>query len=289
MQSRQEWARADDGVDISLAQRSRLLNISRQGVYYTPAKKADKLRRLSKEDKEKRMAEMDRIHVRLPATGARKMAKMLTENKLATNRYEAAELMALMNIKAIYPRPNTSKPAKQHPKFPYLLKNKKIWLPNQAWSIDTTYIPFKGGHMYLTAIIDLHSRVIVGWALADSLDSAPILDCVQGAFMRYGLPGILNSDMGSNFTSRAYIALLAANHVEQSMDGKGRWIDNIFIERWFRTLKSEYIHINDFDTPRELRAGITQFIDDYNKLRVHEALGYSTPMAVYEQAFKEAA
>ena len=289
MQSRQDWAKTAEGGPVGKRRRCELLGISRQGIYYTHAKKADKLRKFTEEDKEVRMAELDQIHTKMPATGARKMARMLTDKDRPTNRYEAAELMRQMNIKAIYPRPNTSKPNKAHAKFPYLLRNKKIWLPNQAWAIDITYIPFKGGHMYLTAIIDIYSRMIMGWALADSLDNAPVLNCVEEAYERYGIPALQNSDQGSHFTSNAYIALLAENNVTQSMDGKGRWVDNVWIERWFRTLKSEYIHINEFNTPRELRRSVADFINCYNNLRVHESLDYKTPMAVWQGAFVKAA
>lgn len=235
------------------------------------------------------MAEIDKIHTSMPATGARKMARMLTARKLATSRYEATTLMRQMNICAIYPKPNLSKPAKSHPHFPYLLKGKRIFCANQVWSIDITYIPYKGGHMYLTAIIDWYSRMIVGWRLADSLDSAPVLSCVKEAFDHFGTPAIMNSDQGSHFTASAYSALLSDHGVEQSMDGKARWVDNVIIERWFRTLKYEWVYINEYDSPRELRTGIAGFIQDYNEMRLHESLDYKTPIEVWGSSFTQAA
>jgi putative transposase len=244
---------------------------------------------MSAKDKEERMAEIDKIHNDRPATGARKMARELTQNGLPTTRYAATVLMEEMNIRCIYPKPNLSKPAKGHKTFPYLLKSKTIWFPNQVWAIDITYIPFKGGHMYLTAIIDWYSRMIVGWTLADSLENAPVLDCVKGAFGRYGVPSIMNSDQGSNFTATAYVELLASHCVAQSMDGKARWVDNVIIERWFRTLKSEYIYLNDFTSPRELRAGIAAFIKSYNDDRLHASLDYRTPAEVWGDVFTKAA
>jgi len=290
VQTRLDWARADTSKDIPTTRKCELLEIPRSTLYApVKAKEKDVLRRLDAEEKEKRMAMMDRIHAVMPATGARKMARMLTKGGLPTNRYEAGELMRQMNIYAIYPLPNTSRPARGHPKFPYLLKGKRIWLPNQAWAIDITYIPFKGGHMYLTAVIDLFSRMIVGWALSDSLVVGPVIKCVQQAFDTYGIPALMNSDQGSHFTSIAYVELLASNHVAQSMDGKARWVDNVIIERWFRTLKTEYVHINAFETPRELRTGITCFIETYNSLRLHESLDYETPKKVWGQAFRNAA
>lgn len=244
---------------------------------------------MSTEDKEKRMKMIDEIHNELPASGARQMSKKLTRAGMPTTRYAAGALMEEMNIKCIYPKPNTSKPGKGHVKFPYLLKNKRIWLPNQVWAIDITYIPFNGGHMYLTALIDWYSRMIVGWKLADSLESAPVLACVEEAYEKYGIPSCQNSDQGSHFTSKAYIGLLAKSHVAQSMDGKARWVDNVIIERWFRTLKSEYIYINEFESPRELRVGIGRFIDSYNESRLHASLDYRTPSEVWGDAFAKAA
>ena len=275
---------------IPTRRKCELLDIPRSTYYSKPKKKEkDTLRRLSDGDKEERMGKIDRIHASMPATGARKMARMLTNDGLPTNRYEAGELMRQMNVYAIYPLPNTSKPGKEHVRFPYLLRNKKIWLPNQAWAIDITYVPFKGGHMYLTAIIDLYSRMIMGWALADSLEVGPVVSCVEEAFMTYGIPALMNSDQGVHFTSNAYVSLLAENNVAQSMDGKARWVDNVICERLFRTLKSEYIHINEFTSPRELRTGIAGFISKYNSMRLHESLDYRTPEAVWSEAFKRAA
>ena len=143
--------------------------------------------------------------------------------------------------------------------------------------------------MYLTAIIDWYSRMIVGWELADSLENAPVLNCVKEAYVRCGIPCYQNSDQGSHFTSKAYIKLLANNHVTQSMDGKARWVDNVIIERWFRTLKSEYIYLNEFNSPRDLRCGIAKFIERYNNSRLHASLDYRTPFEVWGEAFTKAA
>jgi putative transposase len=189
-----------------------------------------------------------------------------------------------MGLCAIYPKPNLSKPGKGHKKFPYLLRNKAIWLPNQVWAIDITYIPMARGHMYLTAILDWHSRYIVGWALSDTLETAPVIEAVKAAIKRYGVPGI-SSDQGSQFTSDDYIELLAAQGIRQSMDGKARWVDNVRIERWFRSLKTEYVYINEYCSPRELRAGIAAYIAAYNGQRPHQSLGYDTPLNVYWSTF----
>jgi putative transposase len=288
-QSRRELVKSDGASDISLKRRCELLSVARSTVYYKPKKKKDLLRKLDKKGIEKRMAEIDRIHNDMPATGARKMAKMLSAAKLPTTRYEATRLMEMMNIRCVYPKPNLSKASKKARKFPYLLRNKRIWLPNQVWAIDITYIPYKGGHMYLTAIIDWYSRMIMGWQLADSLDNAPVLECARSAFERYGIPATMNSDQGVHFTSKAYVALLASSGIAQSMDGKARWVDNVRIERWFRSLKSEFLYLNEFSSPRELRVGIASFIGKYNEIRLHESLDYKTPAAVWAEPFAEAA
>jgi putative transposase len=190
-----------------------------------------------------------------------------------------------MGIYAIYPKPNLSKPGKEHKRFPYLLKNKSILFPNQVWAIDITYIPMKHGHMYLTAIIDWYSRFIVGWALSDTLDTSPVIEALTLAMKQYGTPCIINSDQGSQFTSDAYIKLLAENGIRQSMDGKARWVDNVIIERWFRSLKTEYVYINDYASPRELRSGIDGYVLDYNTLRPHQSLDQETPAAEYHKPF----
>jgi putative transposase len=166
-----------------------------------------------------------------------------------------------------------------------LLKNKDIFLPNQVWAVDITYIPLRRGHMYLTAIIDWYSRYIVGWQLSDTLESANVLLAVSEAFVMHGVPAIINSDQGSQFTGAEYRELLKQQGIRQSMDGKARWIDNVVIERWFRSLKTEYIYINEYNTPKELRTGITQYVDEYNRLRPHQSLEYRLPIDVYTSVF----
>lgn len=172
--------------------------------------------------------------------------------------------------------------------MPYLLKNRNISFPNEVWSIDITYIKMHRGHMYLTAVIDWFSRKIVGWTLSDTLDTQPVLDAVTNAVEANGIPAILNSDQGSQFTSDTYKQLLKSLHIRQSMDGKSRWADNIMIERWFRSLKTELIYINEFQSPRHLRQEIGKYIKVYNTLRPHEALDYRTPDEVFFQCFSEA-
>jgi putative transposase len=229
---------------------------------------------------------IDYWHTLLPCAGVRKLRELIqgTDGILAGKKL-IRRLMNEMGLHAIYPKPNLSKPGKEHRKFPYLLKNLAISFPNQVWSIDITYIPMGRGHMYMTAIIDWYSRFVVGWALSDTLDTAPIIEALTQAFERHGVPAIINSDQGSNFTSDAYINLLKSYGIRQSMDGKARWVDNVIIERWFRSLKTEYVYINEYASPRELRNGIKQYIQDYNNIRPHQSWDYETPATVYHSSF----
>ena len=185
----------------------------------------------------------------------------------------------------VYPKPNLSKSGKGHRKFPYLLRNKLIFEPNQVWAIDITYIPMGKRHMYLTAVIDWHSRYIVGWKLSDTLATMAVIEALQSAIKKHGSPSIINSDQGSQFTSNEYSKFLAENGIRQSMDGKSRWADNVMIERWFRSLKFENIYTNEYETPRELRRGIAGYINDYNNNRPHQSLKNMRPFEAFRNYY----
>jgi putative transposase len=230
-------------------------------------------------------AAIDKWHTAMPYLGCRKLVTKLAGDGLKTNRKEVKRFMDEMGIYAVYPKPNLSKRNKQHKIYPYLLRNKTIFLPNQVWAIDITYIKMRHGHMYLTAIIDWYSRFIVGWALSDSLDTAPVLQAVKQAIEKYGVPAIINSDQGCQFTSDAYTALLKRLGIRQSMDGKARWVDNVIIERWFRSLKHDDIYINEYNNPKQLKRGITAYVNDYNHLRPHQSLDNAVPAAIYSACF----
>ena len=231
------------------------------------------------------MGRIDYWHTVMPWMGTRKLAVKLREEGYTAGRKSVRSYMREMGIHAVYPKPNLSKRDFKQAIVPYLLRNKVVSFPNQVWSIDITYIKMYHGHMYLTAIIDWFSRRIVGWELSDTLDTKCVLDAVQTATDHWGIPAILNSDQGSQFTSEEYKKLLQNLHIRQSMDGKSRWADNIMIERWFRSLKTELIYINEFRTPKELRRSISNYIETYNTLRPHEALDYATPDQVYFNSF----
>lgn len=259
---------------LTVTRQCELLEINRTSVYYNPAKPDKEQENLVKN-------RLDYWHTKMPYLGVRKLRKKLQEDQIKAGRKLIKRYMEEMGIYAVYPKPNLSKPDKQHNKYPYLLRNLCINRPNQVWAIDITYIKMGQSHMYLTAIIDWYSRFIVGWELSDTLDTAPVLTAVQKAILRYGKPEIINSDQGSQFTSDDYTNYLKTKNIRQSMDGKARWVDNVIIERWFRSLKTERIYINEYLTPRTLRIGIREYIEEYNTDRPHETLDYQTPQETY--------
>ena len=255
--------------------------MTRSTVYYEPKPEDTE----SRQRKEAIMSRIDYWHTAMPFLGTRKIAAQLRSEGYAVGRKLIRSYMQEMGIHAVYPKPNLSKRNFQESVVPHLLRNKVVSFPNQVWSIDITYIKMYYGHMYLTAVIDWFSRKIVGWTLSDTLDTRSVLETVHNAVESCGIPAILNSDQGSQFTSDEYKRLLRELHIQQSMDGKSRWADNIMIERWFRSLKTELIYINEYRSPKELRAAIRSYIEDYNTLRPHEALDYATPEKVYAASF----
>jgi len=267
---------------LTIERRCELLSLNRWSAYRKPP--IPNSRKMTRE--EQLCRRIDYWHTQLPCCGARKLQALLRdEDGLRAGRKLIKRLMDEMGIYAVYPKPRLSKPGKDHKRFPYLLKNKSISFPNQVWAMDITYIPMKHGHMYLTAIIDWYSRYIVGWALSDTLDTAPVMEALTRAMRDYGIPGIINTDQGSQFTSDVFVNALKMNGIRQSMDGKARWIDNVIIERWFRSLKTECVYINEYATPRKLHAGIDVYVKDYNHLRPHQSHDQQTPAHVYTVPF----
>ena len=267
--------------ELSVRRQCELLGVTRSAVYYEPKPEDTSAR----QRKESIMGRIDCWHTMMPFLGTRKIAAQLRVEGYAVGRKQVRSYMREMGIHAVYPKPNLSKRNFKEAIVPYLLRNKTVSFPNQVWSIDITYIKMYHGHMYLTAVIDWFSRKIVGWTLSDTLDTRPVIEAVRKAVEACGVPAILNSDQGSQFTSEEYKQLLKGLHIRQSMDGKSRWADNIMIERWFRSLKTELIYINEYRSPKELRAAIRSYIDEYNTVRPHEALDYATPEAVYQTSF----
>ena len=268
---------------LTVKRQCELLGVNRSSFYYEPKEPTES----EKAQEEQIKKRIDHWHAKYCWMGSRKLARKLREDDgiSGIGRQLVRRYMREMGIFAVHPKPNLSKPRKNHKKFPYLLRNMNIWLPNQVWAIDITYIPMKQGHMYLTAIIDWHSRYLIGWELSDTLETAPVLDAVKRAIATHGVPAIINSDQGSQFTSDEYISLMKGYGIRQSMDGKARWIDNVIIERWFRSLKTEHIHIVEYLDPRQLRNGIKEYVKIYNHERPHQSLGYKLPYQKYSEAF----
>lgn len=227
--------------------------------------------------------QIDRIFTKWPCFGYRRLTAVLKGRGYPVNRKRIQRYMREMGITAIHPGPNLSKRNRQHQVFPYLLKKVPISQPDQVWGIDITYIPMKHGWMYLLVILDWYSRLVVGWELSNSLDSAFVIRGMQKALVGRK-PNIINSDQGSQFTSQAYVDLMQSHDVRISMDGKGRASDNARTERFFRSLKYEKLYINEYASVREVRQAITEYIEDYNRERPHQALDYQVPVTVYQGA-----
>ena len=251
---------------------ARLLDINRTSIYYngTP---------VSQEELDCKTI-IDRLHTDNPAWGARQMSSQLKMRGHKVGRRKARRYMTEMGINPIYPKMNLSKRMQQAKVCPYLLRNAVIDRPNQAWSIDITYIPIKRGFLYLTAVIDWYSRCIVGWEVDDTLDTRMVINALKKAF-KTAKPVILNSDQGCQFTSNEYMNFLKENQIRQSMDGKSRWADNIMIERWFRSFKYEEAYLTQYANIREARKAIGKYIHTYNFERCHSAINNQTPASYY--------
>lgn len=261
--------------EIPLTVGAELLDTNRTSVYYTPVG-------ISDEELECK-AIIDRLHTENPTWGARQMSKQLKRRGYNVGRKKARRYMTDMAIDPIYPKMNLSKRAHDAHIKPYLLKNAVITRPNQAWSIDITYIPLRRGFVYLTAIIDWYSRCIVGWDLDDTLDTDSVLRAVSKTLL-IAKPEILNSDQGCQFTSDAYQDLLRDKGIRQSMDGKSRWADNIMIERWFRTLKYDEVYLKEYSCIRQAREEIKAYIKKYNFERCHSSIEDQCPAEAYYPA-----
>ena len=268
--------------ELSVSRQCELVGLPRS-TFYAPEPK----HRGFTCEEERAMAIMDAEQLACPSYGARSHMRNLAKHGIFFSRRHCARLMEHMGLRSIAPKPSTSKPARHHPKFPYLLKGKRVDFPNQVWSTDITYIPLGRGHVYLSAVIDWHSRYIVGWRLSDTMRAEDVVRCARRAFAEHGTPSVMNSDQGSVFGSDVYVSLLASNRVTQSMDGRARWRDNVLMERWFRTLKSEWLRTHEYSTPKELGRLVAEFVGYYNDARIHQSLGYDTPASWYYAGINE--
>jgi putative transposase len=260
---------------LSIRRQCRLLGVARSGVYRLAAAANDNDLAV--------MRRLDELFTAWPFLGSRRLAQMLREEGFAINRKRVQRLMRKMGIAALGPKPRTSRPEPGHKIYPYLLRNLTIDRPNQVWAADITYIPIGRGNLYLVAIMDWASRAVLAFRLSNTIDVSFCVSALEEAIARFGKPDIFNTDQGSQFTSQAFTGRLESAGIKISMDGRGRWMDNVFIERLWRSLKHEDIYLKGYSDGREARAGIGEWMNFYNERRLHQALGYRAPMVVWRQ------
>jgi putative transposase len=262
-----------ENKNISIRRQCELIGISRSSYYYNPDE-------IESEENEFYMSLIDQKYLKRPFYGSRRMTDYLCRSGYPVNRKRVSRIMGVMGIHAIYPRPRTSQKGKDQKIYPYLLRGVSIDQVNKVWAADITYIPMRKGFMYLVAIMDWHSRFVLSWELSNTLDSEFCVYALKNALM-FGKPDIFNTDQGSQFTSNDFTGHLLSAGIQISMDGHGRAMDNIFVERLWRTLKYEDIYIKDYETGKKLRKGLHQYFDFYNYERPHQSLGNKTPAMVY--------
>jgi putative transposase len=262
-------------LEISLRRQCELLGVNRSGLYYEPAGESEENLRL--------MRLLDEQYTRAPFYGSRKMTEWLATQGHVVNRKRVSRLMALMGLAAVYPKPRLSQPGEGHKIYPYLLRGVSVERANQVWSTDITYIRMAQGFVYLVAVMDWYSRFVLSWALSLTMELDFCVEALKCA-LRRGRPGIFNSDQGSQFTSELFTGELEGRRIAVSMDGRGRCMDNIFIERLWRSLKYEEVYLKDYESVAEARAGIERYLRFYNYERLHQSLDYRTPAAIYKGA-----
>ena len=263
----------DRSHTLSLARQAEELGISRSSLYYDPQP-------VSAADLAI-MRRIDELHLEFPFAGSRMLRDLLAAEGFTVGRLHVATLMKRMGIEALYRKPNTSKPAPGHQIYPYLLRKLPITRPNQVWAMDITYIPMARGFVYLAAVVDWFSRRVLAWRLSITLEAAFCIEALEEALARYGRPEIFNTDQGSQFTSTAFTEVLLKNEIAISMDGKGAWRDNVFVERLWRSTKYEEVYLKAYDSVSEARASIGRYLAFYNGRRPHSSLDRRTPDQAY--------
>jgi putative transposase len=269
---RRELLDRDHG-QLSIRRQCALLGVARSGVY--------RQRQAANDNDAGLMRRIDELFTSWPFLGSRRMTEMLRAEGRSVNRKRVQRLMRKMGIAALGPKPRTTKPGPGHKIFPYLLRGLVIDRPNQVWAADITYVPIGRGFLYLVAVMDWASRAVLAWRLSNTMDVSFCVSALEEALARFGKPEIFNTDQGSQFTSAAFTGTLAAAGVRISMDGRGRWMDNVFIERLWRSLKHEDIYLKGYADGREAKTGIAAWIAFYNLRRPHQALANRTPMVVW--------
>jgi putative transposase len=261
-----------DHPELSVRSQCELLGLNRSTFYYEPTGAAPENLRL--------MRRIDELYTAYPFYGSRRMTEWLTRHGEEVNRKRVQRLMRVMGLEAIYPKPRLSVAGRGHKIYPYLLRGVKIERPDQVWSTDITYVPMPSGFMYLAAVIDWYSRYVIAWRLSNTLDGGFCLEMLEEA-LRSGCPEVFNTDQGAQFTAEAFTGRLLSAGVAVSMDGRGRALDNVFVERLWRTVKYEDIYIRCYETVAELLRGLMRYFAFYNQERLHQSLGYETPAVVY--------
>jgi putative transposase len=258
---------------LPVARQCQVLSLSRSTAYYQPQEMSETDLKL--------MRRMDELHLEHPFAGSRMLRDMLRSEGHAVGRKHVATLMKKTGIEAIYKKPNTSRRHAAHPVYPYLLRNLTIDRPNHVWAADITYIPMKRGFVYLFAVIDWASRRVLSWRLSNTLTTDFCIEAVQEAIIRYGVPDIFNTDQGCQFTSLEFTQLLKRYDIAISMDGKGCWRDNVFVERLWKSIKYEEVYLHAYDSVSAAKSGIGRYLEFYNRRRPHSTLDGKTPDAVY--------
>jgi putative transposase len=261
--------------ELSVRRQCDLLNVARSGVYRPKTEPSAEDLAL--------MRRIDELHLELPFYGSRRMTFELNKEGRGVNRKRVQRLMRLIGLEGLVPRPGTSKAAPGNKIYPYLLRGLEISQPNHVWACDITYIPMASGFLYLVAIIDWASRAVLSWRLSNTMDTRFCIEALEEALARHGRPRIFNTDQGAQFTSSAFTGKLEAAGIAISMDGRGRFMDNIFIERLWRSIKYEEVHLKAYADGREARAGIGSWMNFYNHRRPHQALDNQTPIAVWRE------
>jgi len=258
------------------------MGLDRSAVYYQPVAVNEEELLLTRK--------LDDLHLTYPFMGSRQLRDQLrTLGYPRINRKRVQRLMRKMGLHTIYPKPQTTRVNGEHKIYPYLLRNLAIDMPNQVWCTDITYIPMAKGFVYLVAVMDWYSRKVLSWRISNTLDTGFCVDALEEAIEHYGCPEIFNTDQGCQFTSEKFTRVLKTNQIKISMDGKGRWMDNVFIERLWRSLKYEEVYLKAYTSVRDAESNIKEYFDFYNQKRMHQSLGKLTPNSVYDVDLKQAA
>lgn len=258
---------------LPIVRQCQLLDVARSTVYYRSQAVND--------DDDELMKRIDSVHLEWPFLGSRRIADALADEGRVVNRKRVQRLMRVMGLTALYPKPRTTQPAPGHRIYPYLLRDLTIDRPNQVWCTDITYLPMARGFLYLVAVMDWYSRKVLSWRVSNTMDDDFCVEALEAAIAAYGTPEIFNTDQGSQFTGAAFTGVLKREEIQISRDGRGRWMDNVFIERLWRSVKYEEVYLKAYDNARQARSGLGAYFKFYNSRRRHQALDRQTPDQVY--------